>query len=126
MPQERRHIDQLPADHRRVSNGYVFLGIDDNGVEFELRVQSQRRHLSSSGVVKAQIRSMSRGRPLMPSDLYEDVTVIALFVDGRSRLDIHINPNGTYSVGPRTGRTLKEIVGKLLQHHAPSRQSPTP
>lgn len=122
----RRHIEELPTDHRRVPNGFVFLGIDDNGVEFDLRIQNVRKRLSSSGLVKAQMKSMSRGRPLQPSDLYEDETTISLVAMRKFRKDIRINPNGTYSIGHRSARSLREMVSIGLEEFSPRPRPPGP
>jgi hypothetical protein len=124
--QPRRPIEELPASHLRLPQGFVFNGIDENGIEFELRFQNLRRRVSSSGMVKAQIRSMTRGRPLTQSDLYEEEATLTLFVSRKARLDIRINPNMSYSIGRHTERTLPEIVSAGLRQFTPRSAPPGP
>lgn len=120
---KRLSLDELPSDHRRLPQNYVFAGTDEHGTDFELRIWASRRRASSSNIVKAQMRAMSRGRPLGPSDLYDDVLTISLRLPGR-REDIQVNPNGTYGVGRKVSRSLREIVAYVLRENAPEPPKP--
>jgi hypothetical protein len=124
--QRQRPIDELPQNHTRLQSGYVFNGVDDNGIEFELRYANTRRQVSSSEMVKAQINAMRRGRPMTSADIYKEEPSLTLFIAHRRRVDIRINPNMTYSVGRDNSRTLKGIVEMSLRPYAPRPSPPGP
>jgi len=113
----RRPPSEIPDDHRRAPR--LFHGVTDGGLEFELQVGTVRRRAGSSQLVQAHVRAVSRGRPLTQDDLYQEETEIVLFVRGRQRVDIRLNPNNSYSVGHRTSRSLKGIVSEVLDRFEP-------
>lgn len=113
----RRTPDAIPTDHRRAERR--FLGVTEDGLEFDLEVGSTRRRVGSGDLVKAQMNAMARGRPLSGADLYREEPEVVLFIKGRRRVDIRVNPNGSYSVGHRHSRSLREIVEGSLSEFAP-------
>lgn len=115
----RRTMAEIPQDHRRCPPR--FSGVSDDGVAFDLEIGNRRRRVGSGDLAKAHVMALSRGRPLSESDLYREETEIALFVEGRRRVDIRVNRNGTYSVGNRHSRSLREIVEFAVAAHAPRR-----
>jgi len=121
----RRPPSEIPTDHRRAP--VRFLGVTEHGLEFDLEVREVQRRASSNDMVKAHIRSMTRGTPLRQDDLYSRETEIALFVRGMHRVDVRINPSGAYSIGHRFHRSLRDAVAEYLDRFAPAPTSgPTP
>jgi hypothetical protein len=113
----RQPIERLPADHREVRGR--FLGVTGDGVDFDLEVASGRRRASSGDLVKAHVRSMSRGMPITSRDLYTEVEEVVLRV-GRQRLDVTVNTDRSYRIGrgmPR--RSLREAVAEAIATVAP-------
>jgi len=117
----RRPPSDIPSDHRHVPTR--FLGVTEHGLEFELEVREVQRRANSNELVRAHIRSMTRGAPIRHDDLYHRETEIALFVRGRQRIDIRINPNNSYSIGHRTHRTLRDTVSEYLERFSPAPSS---
>lgn len=114
----RRPPSDIPDSHRRAPTR--FLGVTEHGLEFDLEVRDVRRRANTSQLVRSHIAAVTRGRPLTNDDLYQSETEITLFIRGRNRVDIRLNPNGTYSIGHRTHRSLKETVKEHLDRFAPA------
>lgn len=111
-------IDDIPDDHRRlVRTLHVRL---DDGVEFTVGAGTTRRRASGNEMVRATINR--RGMPLRTSDLYKEDPKITVQITRIGRVDININPNGTYS-GPRRicERSLKDAVEAVVRSYAPER-----
>jgi len=119
----KRPTSELPDDHRRCRG--VFDGVTDDGMSFRLEVRQASRRLGSGELVRQQIRSMTRGRPMTSGDLYKDVVEISLFIPNRHRADIEILPSGMYRHGRHVERSLRAVVESMLDETAP-RSGPRP
>jgi len=112
-----RPIAEMPVDHRHFRGR--FLGETEDGLEFSLEVSQVRRRRNSHELIRAQMDSRARGRPLSPDSVYKDVVEIALFIKRLRRFDIEITPSGMYRYGRHAERTLPEIVTKVIGEYVP-------
>jgi hypothetical protein len=109
-------LSDIPVDHSRLNGRYF--GHDENGVDVTLTVTQGQRPARGNELVNAHVQAMRRGR--MPSaNPMVDHLVISLNVGQGFRKDLTVNPNGTYSFGHLHGRTLKDIVEKVVKSEAP-------
>jgi hypothetical protein len=110
-------IDTLPNSHDRMRGTYS--GETDDGLPFEIYVNSGERRASGQQMIKSHIQSMARGRPMSHSDLYVKYDEIYLLIGNQPRKDIRVNPNGSYGYGNLHGRTFKDIVVNMLEAFGP-------
>lgn len=113
----RRPTGQIPTDHRSFRG--AFDGVTEDGMTFRLEVRDRNKRLGSAGLVKAHLKSMTRGRPMTTSDMYEKVVEIVLYVPDRHRSDIEVLPSGMYRHGRHADRSLRALVSALLDDMAP-------
>lgn len=116
-------IDRLPRTHKDL-NGY-YTGETDDGCPFAIYVHSGTRRANGHEIMQAQIKSMSRGRPMPSADLYKPHEEIYIIVGRRNRMDIRQNPNGTYFYGQVFGRTFDEVVVNLIAAYGPKPKAET-
>ena len=120
---QRIAIEDLPASHRQMRGLYA--GETDSGCPFQIYVYSGTRQASGNEMMKAHIHAMSRGRPMLPSDMRVSHEEVYVIVGNHHRKDIRINPNGSYSHGSLHGRTFREIVESMIETSGP-RPKPAP
>lgn len=118
----RRHgqpitIERLPRSHKELKGLYA--GETATGCPFEIYVLSGQRRASGNDLVRAQVRSMTTGRPMTNSDLYVPHDEIYVIIGNHHRKDIRINLNGTYAYGSIFGRTFREVVENMIEAFAP-------
>lgn len=111
-------LEALPRTHKQLSGTYA--GETDDGCPFQLYVSSGTRRASGHEIVRAQINSMTRGRPLSQSDLMVPYDEIYMIIGNGHRKDVSVNPNGSYFHGRIVGRTFEEVVVKMLETFAPA------
>lgn len=114
-------IDDIPDDHRRLARP-LRIRLDD-GVEFTVEAGTSRRRASGNEMVRAMINR--QGMPLRNDDLYKEDPEIRIFIARVGRVDIRINPNGTYSgAGRICERSLRDAVEGVVRRYAPERTKP--
>lgn len=120
---QKIELDAIPERHDRLRGTYV--GQTDDGVSFQLYVNSGHRRAGGNELMKAHISAMTRGRPMSVGDMsvaYDDIYIL---VGGHHRKDIRVNPNGSYSHGQLHGRTFRDMIATMLEVYAPA-SKPTP
>jgi hypothetical protein len=110
-------IESLPRNHRELRG--VYQGQSEDGCPFQLHVQHGSRQASGNQLMRAQVTALRRGRPMTPSDMRVEYDEIFLLVGRSGRMDIRLNPNGSYSHGNVFGRDLREIVTNMITTFAP-------
>ena len=115
-------LEKLPRNHREMRG--LYSGETDEGFPFTLYVHSGTRRATGNEMMKAQITSMTRGRPLSSADLNVPREEIYIVVGNGHRKDIAVNPNGSYSHGNVFGRTFKEVVEGMLRAYGPRPAAP--
>lgn len=110
-------IETLPNNHRELRGAYS--GETDDGCPFQIYVNSGQRRAGGNDLMRAQIRSLTRGRPMADSDLYVQHDEIYILIGRHHRKDIKLNVNGSYGHGAIYGRTFKDIVVNMINTFAP-------
>jgi hypothetical protein len=123
-PGQKLSPADLPESHTHLQAGR-YQGETEDGVPFELVINTTTRAMSGNEMVKATIDGMRRGRP-GPSTLRAPQTEIYLLIGRQGRRNIRDSSNGYYSNGNIGSRNLREVVEKMIAYYGPRPASPTP
>ncbi len=123
-PGQKIKPSDLPDSLRELHPGR-YHGETDEGLGFELVVNSTTRGMTGNEMVKATIDGMRRGRP-GPSTLRVQQTEIYIMISRQPRRDIRDNGTGYYSHGSMGSRSLREVVEMMLRYYGPRPAPVTP
>ena len=125
MTSQRRNItiNDIPDNHTHLQ-GYHTCENDD-GIKFSLSITKGRQRVGSNELVKAQIKSITRGGPISQSDLYKENTRIILQIENFHQLEITANENGTYSNGRMSDQRLNGLITQMIERYAPTKNQKT-
>jgi hypothetical protein len=123
-PGQKLSPAELPESHTHLQAGR-YQGETEDGVSFELVINTTTRAMSGNEMAKATIDGMRRGRP-GPSTLRVPQTEIYLLIGRQGRRNIRDSNNGYYSNGNIGSRSLREVVEKMIAYYGSKPASPTP
>jgi hypothetical protein len=97
----------------------------EGGVVFELRVDLGTRQLSGTEMMRASIKNLQHGRPANAINLRTERNEIMVLLPGQHRKDINVAEQGYYYHGQLHSRSLKEVIGQVVEAYSPKPAGPS-
>lgn len=117
-------LNELPDSHKAMQSGRYFVEAE-GGVVFELRVDLGTRQLSGTEMMRASIKNLQHGRPANAINLRTERNEIMVLLPGQHRKDINVAEQGYYYHGQLHSRSLKEVIGQVVEAYSPKPAGPS-